>query len=96
MKYLKIILFVFSIILLTIITEIGGFILLLCIPLFRFSKRKFTNQWVIFFSNTLIFIILYSCISIFIVPHIAQKFGKEPMPIYQNKNVKPEIGRAHV
>ena len=75
---------------LTLFTQIGGIIYLLCLPIFyRFKKLNY-NIWKRRFFNSLVFIFIYLMATFFIVPPLAKKqCGRVPLPIFSHPNLKP-------
>ena len=67
--------------LLTTITQIGGIVLMLCILICKFWKRKFVLR------KTLLFSVIYLTSTFFIVPHLASLWGREP--IQHSDKIKP-------
>lgn len=75
------------IVFLTILTQVGGVILLLCYPLFVLIKRrthKVISRTLLYFSS---YVLIYLLVSFFIIPPIAKNFGRVPLPI--GNTVKP-------
>ncbi|QHT69622.1 hypothetical protein GXP67_24720 [Rhodocytophaga rosea] len=68
-------------VLLTIITQVGGFILLLCIPFFRYVTRRISSKGMATLYKTGIFISGYTLISFTLIPVIAARTGRVPLPI---------------
>jgi hypothetical protein len=67
-------------IVLTILTQIGGFIYLLCFPVFRFFNEKFGRQiWRILLRMS-VFALVYGFATFIVVPPLAVHFGRVPMP----------------
>jgi len=73
--------------LLTLLTQIGGLIWLLSLYLNGLAQKRrriWGLRWVIFLT-------LYTLISIYIVPPIAKYcFDRVPLPVYSNPNLEPE------
>ena len=89
MKIFNIIGVTFLVIALTIVTQIGGLLFILSIPLFRIIDHKTQKRLIRNFSKSLIFIGLYLLTTIAIIPLIAGQFGRIPLPIFSNDNLKP-------
>ncbi len=67
-------------VLLTATTQIGGFIYLLCLPVFRLFDEKFGRQiWRILLRIS-VFSLVYGFATFFIVPPLAIHYGRVPMP----------------
>ncbi len=72
--------------LLTLLTQVGGLVWLLSLLLTKNLPAKFRFR----FSNTFVFIVLYAVAAIFVVPPLARKFGRVPLPVSSNPHLKPE------
>lgn len=84
---INILIFVFFFLFLTIITQVGGVILLLCLPIFKFINRKESlNKWKKYFLKIGLYTLIYSFFSLIIVPIIAKQFGRIPLP--NSKNIQ--------
>lgn len=88
-KIFKVIGFIVLFICLTVLTQIGGLVLLGAIPLFRFINKKVEKGIKRKLLKPLIFIALYLFVSIILVPVIAKPLGRVPMPVFENKHLKP-------
>jgi hypothetical protein len=89
LKIIRILFIFFLVVFLTAITQIGGVILLICLPIFSFIKKRIHQKWLYRTANLLTFLLIYLTTTFMIVPHIAKVFGKVPLPIMNHKNVKP-------
>lgn len=75
---------------LTILTQIGGILLLLCIPLFNYINRLDERKILRNILKISLFCILYLVSTFFIVPHMAKWGGRTAMPFNDdNPNLKP-------
>lgn len=72
------------VIVLTILTQVGGLVLILCIPFFRVIKGR--RRGVV---RPLVFIGFYLLSTFVIIPPIAKTMGRVPMPVFSNEHVKP-------
>jgi hypothetical protein len=77
------------VIFLTIITQIGGILLIMSIPVFRLIDTKFENQTKRRILKPLLFIGLYLVVTFTLIPIIAKPFGRTPMPILNSSKLKP-------
>lgn len=84
--YLLFILLSFAI--LTVLTQIGGMVLILCLPVFYKLRKKFSKLKFRFLYNLLIFSVLYIFITFLIIPPIAAKFGRVPLPFWSNQTLQ--------
>lgn len=74
---------------LTAVTQIGGFVLLVNIPALRFLKKKITQPILRKVAPTLSFVLIYALTSLVILPPLAATFGRVPMPVWSNDNLRP-------
>lgn len=99
-RYLKIILFGFIhlviFFLLTLITQTGGVIYLFSLILFLLISKKFVNRYYRFTFRLVLFVTLYTIISVFIVPPLAAKFGRVPLSIRKHPNLKPLVAFTYL
>lgn len=65
---------------LTVATQIGGIVYLLCLPIFRYFNEKFGRQILRILLRMSVFAVLYGIATFVIVPPLAQNFGRVPMP----------------
>lgn len=86
---MKIIFCLFIFLVLTIITQVGGLIFLLCLPLFHFINKKIKNPNLRLLSKTAMFLALYFAICFTIIPFIAALFGRYPLPITNKEKIRP-------
>lgn len=89
LKLLKGVGFILLFIIFTVLTQIGGLVLILTIPLSRLIDKKIENGLRKRILKHLSFVGLYFLTTIVIVPLIAKPFGRVPMPIFGNAHVKP-------
>ncbi len=83
----KILLFVFLLTILTVVTQVGGILLLLTMGIVSILRKRLKSVWSQYISAFLIFTCLYISGTFFIIPWIAKPFGRVPLPL-QGK-VKP-------
>lgn len=72
------------ILLLTLFTQTGGIILLLCLPSFSIINHHIKNNIIRFVIKSTSFALVYILISFAVVPIIAAKFGRVPLPVKVN------------
>jgi len=89
LKIFKIIGVIFLVIVLTIVTQIGGLLFILSIPLFRIIDQRTQKKLIRNISKPLIFIGLYLLTTFAIIPLISGQFGRVPLPVFSNDNLKP-------
>lgn len=76
--------------LLTLFTQTGGVLYLICLPLFSWANKKYSSHWKRFLLKTASFSILYFFTNIFLVPPLAKwQSGRVPLPIFGNPHLKP-------
>lgn len=76
--------------LLTLLTQTGGVVWLLNLPLFHVIKSRKTSKWQGFFIKTASFSVLYLFVNIFLVPPLAKwESGRVPLPVFGHPNLKP-------
>lgn len=71
-----ILLFIF----LTLLTQIGGIVYLICLPIFKYFKPRINRPIWHILLNTSIFCILYAFTTFIIVPPLAESYGRVQMP----------------
>lgn len=90
MRTLKITGIVLLFLLLTILSQVGGLILLLWIPLFRRFKNKIPIVWMRHCSNVLGFILFYLIFNLSILPALSYTIHKRvQLPISKSGNLAP-------
>ena len=72
------------VIVLTLVTQIGGLIWIINFGLYRIFNTKKSN-WIRLGT----FLVLYSSVTFFIIPPIAKSFGRVPLPISKSGNLRP-------
>ena len=73
------------IITLTIFTQVGGLVWILYFAGIKWKRLKF-NHW----KNFLYFSVIYIAVIFTIVPLMARAWNKVPMPVFTDKNIKPQ------
>lgn len=66
----------------TILTQIGGIIWLLCMPLFAFIKKKVQHKGKALGANVLVFLLIYLCLTFTLIPALASALGRVPLPFW--------------
>ena len=84
MKYLKILVHLLVVVFLTILTQIGGILWVLCFSIFSVRKTKFSKS-----KKIGIFIIVYLISSLLLVPFFAKFSGRTALPISNQSNLVP-------
>jgi hypothetical protein len=78
-----------GVLILTVLTQIGGIVLLLSFLTFRSIDKRIAQRWQRSIVKVLSFAALYLFFTFLIVPLIAESFGRVPMPVLTKNNVKP-------
>lgn len=75
------------IVFLTLLTQIGGLVWLFSISLNHWMQKR----WPVKGLRWMVFVVLYSFSTIFIVPPVARIcFDRVPLPVFSNPNLEPE------
>jgi hypothetical protein len=88
-KLLKYIGYLLIAALLTLFTQIGGAIYLLLLPITAFLTRTITNRAQKRLLGLSIHVVSYLLIILFVLPPIAKRFGRVPLPISTHAGIKP-------
>jgi hypothetical protein len=86
---LKIILVLLFFCLLTVVTQVGGIVLLISLVFFPLIDKRLHARWTRVIAKTFSFVTLYLTVVLVAVPFIAPMFGRVPLPVFQNRNLKP-------
>ncbi len=89
MSVLRISLLGLMIILLTILTQIGGLVLIITLLFSKNVKGLFPKKWKQITVKFLLFLSLYSITTFLIVPPLAKLNGRVPLPFYERGSLKP-------
>ena len=71
-------------VILTVLTQVGGFIYLCCIPIFSYIRSHYLNKITRFLLQTASFLALYLGSVILIVPVVAPFFGRVTLPVFHS------------
>ncbi|MFK7774777.1 MAG: hypothetical protein AB8F94_21740 [Saprospiraceae bacterium] len=82
--------FIFSI--LTVLTQVGGVIYLLYLPFSLFVKSEKYSFWKSIVMRSLGFSLIYILICLFIIPLLAKKNGRVPLPFFSTKETPVKSG----
>src|SRR5690349_4155525 len=88
-KWLRITLGVIFFFLLTLVTQVGGLVFLISILTFGYIDRKIVNGWVRIAVKGLSFVTMYLTFIFLIVPPIAKRLGRVPLPMIESHNLQP-------
>jgi hypothetical protein len=89
MKVFKIIGIILLFIILTILSQVGGIILIIWIILFHSIKKKITNKSIKICANYFGFILFYLFFVFIIIPLLAKIQDREPLPFSKSGNLIP-------
>ena len=89
MRLLKILLGLILVCLLTILTQVGGIVFLISILTFGLIDKRLNKKWTRVIAKFTSFATLYLLFAFVIVPLTAKPFGRVPLPIFENRNLKP-------
>ena len=80
---------IFMVFILTVLTQVGGLIYLLTIPVFKFVGSRVVKKWQSTLVNAFSFLTIYFFFSIVILPFLARQFDRVPLPVFSHNNIKP-------
>lgn len=89
MKLIKITGIVLLVIILTIISQVGGLILILCIPIWKVIRKSSVNRWKQRIINFVIFTFSYVLITLTVIPLLAPITGRVALPVFNDSRIKP-------
>lgn len=89
MKTIKIIALALLFVFLTVLTQVGGIILLLSLGLHKAIDRRMAGRLCRRTVKAMTFIVLYAAASLFVVPLLARPFGRLPLPITETGGLRP-------
>jgi hypothetical protein len=75
--------------LLTVLTQVGGVIHLLCIPAYGFFRVRYSQRLLRYLGQTLCFLLAYLVIVLFVLPLLAGGYGRVHLPI-TNTDLRPQ------
>lgn len=74
---------------LTIVTQIGGVVLLCWLPVGRFIEKRIKNRFITAATKTLVFSGLYLITTFVFVPILAKSFGRVALPVWHGTTIQP-------
>ena len=89
MRLLKILLVLILICLLTVLTQVGGVVFLISMLTFTWIDKRFDKKWMRVTAKFVSFASLYLIFVFIIVPLMAKRFGRVPLPMFDERNLKP-------
>ena len=81
--------FILLVVLLTAVTQVGGLILLACLPLFRIINRRLNKGWKRSSLKFGSFLTAYLILSSTLIPVLAGVLGRVPLPVFGEASLKP-------
>jgi hypothetical protein len=75
--------------LLTILTQIGGLVYLLALVLYPFLSSKLSKSITRITVKLSVLVALYTLATFVLVPMLAKPFGRVPLPVSEEANLKP-------
>ena len=85
----KIAAFLTLVILLTILTQVGGFVLILSIPAFVVINRNVNGRVKRRMAKILSYTAVYLLLTFTLIPALARYTGRVPLPVWSHDNLKP-------
>lgn len=88
----KILKSLFVFVILTALTQVGGIVYLLYLPFSIYVKSEKWSSWKRFVIRLLGFCSLYLLICVFLIPPLAKKYGRVPLPMFSTDEQKVKAG----
>ncbi len=79
-------------IILTVVTQLGGLVYLLYKPLGDQIKKRSYSRGVSLGLRAVSFLLMMTISSLLVVPPLAKKYGRVPLPVFSNKNISLQPG----
>ncbi|MEO8470643.1 MAG: hypothetical protein ABI477_00580 [Chryseolinea sp.] len=92
MAFIKLILTILLFCILTLLTQIGGFVLLIAFLTYGIIDRKISSRFINPIAKVISYAVIYLIVALLVVPLLAKPLGRVPLPIWSNPHLKP----AHV
>ncbi|TAE50053.1 MAG: hypothetical protein EAZ89_12890 [Bacteroidetes bacterium] len=89
LRVLRFLLHLLLVVLLTILTQVGGIVYAISLLGHGYIRRKFLHRWQRILAQGLSFSALYLLFALFLVPAIAKPLGRVPLPLTATRYVKP-------
>jgi energy-coupling factor transporter transmembrane protein EcfT len=91
MRLLKATITIILVVVLTVVTQVGGVVWVVSLILFRIIDRKISSQVSRRLLKFLSFAALYFFFVFVLVPLVAKPFGRVPLPVFGHNHVKPAM-----
>ena len=88
-KLLVVLLHLIAIGLLTILTQVGGVVYVVSLMLFRFTDRLAKTLLQRRLYRSLLFLVCYGLATFVLVPKLAVRMGRVPLPVFTTNHVQP-------
>lgn len=75
--------------LLTVATQTGSIILVICVPIFYLARKRFVNRWKKFGFKLFCYLIVYLICTALVVPIVAKQFGRVQLPLFESNHIRP-------
>jgi hypothetical protein len=85
----RVVLITVSVFILTVVSQIGGAVLLTAMTFFPAINKKVTGRWKQTFCKVTLFVVLYFISIVLLVPPIASLFGRVPLPVFKTNGLQP-------
>jgi hypothetical protein len=89
MSFVKILGICLACLLLTVMTQVGGLILIACLPLFGMIHRQASSVFLGYLIKVGCFLVVYIVTCFTIIPLLAIQFGRVPLPLSPSGNIQP-------
>jgi hypothetical protein len=90
MAAIKILIHLLMVGLLTLFTQVGGVLWLICLPFFKKIRKKLPNPLQRWAAYALLYSFVYLLATFLIIPPLAKwQCGRVPLPIYKHPHLKP-------
>lgn len=89
MQLIQILLKILWVVLLTVLTQIGGVVYVVSMFTHPFTHRRVINRFLKTSLNLFVFLFFYGIATFLIVPKMAILFGREPLPLIEQNHLQP-------
>lgn len=89
MKTFRILTILTLFIFLTVLTQVGGIVLLIALTFHKYINRQVTHKWWNPAAKVATFLVLYAATTFVIVPLLARPLGRVPMPLLERGHLRP-------
>lgn len=89
MKYLYFILSIFLVVFLTLLTQVGGIVYFFSWLLYLFVRGRIVKRYWRVGARIAMFVVLYLVVIFLVMPPVAKRYGRVPLPFTKTNYVKP-------